>query len=409
MIDTYPRPAPRSDDSDPAAKSYVRLLWSGGLDLHLQPIVNLRSGEVKGFEALGRLNDAGRLISPYLFLPDFAPADLLELLLQSIDQGLAALATVSRTYPALNLSLNVDPTMLLDPEFASLFLARLGPFDPARITIEILESGEFLDAPLAYRQMTALRAAGVGVALDDMGSGYSSLMRLRNLPVDSIKLDQVFVCELHHKPEDLVFVSSLMSMARGLNKRLIVEGVETPAILDALRVLGVELAQGYAIGRPMPVTAIAGWLAAYEPEPATSRPHSLLGTYAAHLCLVEACRALLNQPLRSAWTDGADNPHACLIGQFFDEQDLHDTPMGLAHKHLHGILPNYSDHRAEWDAAAEDFRLELNEAIQRDERCPTAIDDPPSDVSGCACTLRGAFAVNRPPPVFISTGFCGIG
>ena len=352
------------------AVEYTQLLRSGGLRLYYQPIVNLRSGEVRGFEGLGRLDASGHIISPATFLPHYGPDDLLELLLQSIDQGTLALRRVDATHPTLVLTLNVDPVLLLDPNFAACFLTRLGSFDPKRITVELLETGEILDKELAYDQLIALRAAGIRVALDDVGSGYSSLMRLSTLPVDKIKLDQGFVRELHHKPENLVFVSSVMSLAHGLNKHLVVEGVETPEILDAVRVLGVELAQGFAISRPMPEASIAGWLAAYEPTPATTRPHSLLGVYAAHLCLVEICRGLLSLPLKSTWTHGAENPHTCQIGQFFDEHGLHETEMGEAHKHLHRILPVYTDHQTEWHAAAEDFRHKLDLAIQQDALLP---------------------------------------
>ena len=257
--------------------------------------------------------------------------------------------------------------------------------DAGRISIEILESGEFLNTDLACSQLAILRASGVRVALDDVGSAYSSLMRLRTLPVDAIKLDQAFVRELHRQPEDLVFVSSMMSMARGLKKSLVVEGVETPDILDALRVLGVELAQGYAIAKPMPVTVLTSWLSVHRPEVATSQPHSLLGVYAAHLCLVEACRAMLNQPLRSSWMTGAENPHACLIGRFFDEQEWHDTDLGLAHKHLHTILPFYHEKVAAWDEAAEDFRAELDRAIQQDILSPKQARQAISSMNGCRC------------------------
>lgn len=348
------------------ALDYAALLRAGRLDVHFQPIVDLHSGVVAGLEALGRLKHRGRLIAPGVFLPHLSSMDLRELLFLSLDQGLAALAHCSRTHPDLRLSFNVDPALLLDRGFASAFLARARAAGCGRITIEILESGEFLNTGVACDQLATLRSAGVRVALDDVGSAYSSLMRLRTLPVDCIKLDQAFVRELHRKPEDLVFVSSMMSMAHGLGKTLVVEGVETPEILDAVRVLGVGMAQGYAIGRPMPAGVLIGWLDAHRPEPATSRPHSLLGSYAAHLRLVEACRLMLNLPLKSVWVGGADDPHRCLIGRYLDEQALHDTDLGLAHKHLHTILPNYQDRQDAWDDAAEGFRIQLHGAIRQD-------------------------------------------
>ncbi len=370
------------------AGRYADLLKSGCLNLHFQPIVNLRSGEVKGIEALGRLSDRGRLVPPGIFLQHFGITELRELLFQSLDQGLSALEHCRATHPDLRLSLNVDPTLFLEHGFASAFLARLSPGDPSRITIEILESGEFLNTDLACSQIAILRATDIRIALDDVGSAYSSLMRLRTLPVDAIKLDQAFVRELHRQPEDLVFVSSMMSMARGLKKTLVVEGVETPDILDALRVLGVEMAQGYAIAKPMPVTTLTSWLGAHTPKIATSQPHSLLGAYAAHLCLVEACRAMTNQPLRSTWMTGAENPHACLIGKFFDEEEWHDTDLGLAHKHLHTILPFYHEQQTAWDEAAEDFRSELDKAIQQDILSPKQAKHAILNMSGCGCSQQ---------------------
>ena len=83
------------------------------------------------------------------------------------------------------------------------------------------------------------------IALDDVGSGYSSLKRLRELPVDCIKLDQAFVRGVLEKPDDLQFVASMVSLALGLRKKLVVEGVENPEFANALRVLGAGLAQGY--------------------------------------------------------------------------------------------------------------------------------------------------------------------
>ena len=372
--------------SDNDARNYIDLLRSGCLNVHFQPIVNLRSGEVKGVEALGRLNDHGCIVSPKVFLQHFSALELRDLLFQSLDQGLAALESCSATHPNLRLSLNVDPSMFFEHEFASAFLDRASIADPSRITIEILESGEILNTKLACEQIAILRTSGIRIALDDVGSAYSSLMRLRTLPVDAIKLDQAFVCELHRRPEDLVFVSSMMSMARGLKKTLVVEGVETTDILDALRVLGVEMAQGYAIARPMSVTSLVNWLGAYTPEAATSQPHSLLGSYAAHLCLIEACRAMLNQPLKSSWMTGAENPHACLIGKFFDQQEWHNTELGLSHKRLHAILPFYHDQRFAWNEAAEDFQDKLEKSIQQEIPDQRQGYHTASSITHCNCS-----------------------
>ena len=190
---------------------------------------------------------------------------------------------------------------------------------------------------------------------DDVGTGYSSLNRLRELAVDKIKLDQAFVRTLTHQPESLHFVAAMLSLARGLHTMLIVEGVETPGIMQALAVLGVQAAQGYAISRPMSRVALLDWVAAYAPGPACREPRSLLGAYASHLSIVEACRALMNQPLPFAWGDKVSDPHACAIGRYFDEAGLHDTPYGHAHKRFHAVVDRFAHDTAAWECAATDL------------------------------------------------------
>ncbi len=178
----------------------------------------------------------------------------------------------------------------------------------------MLEDDEFLHLDIAQKQLVRLHEAGLRIALDDVGSGYSSLARMRDLPVDVIKLDQGFVRNLQRQPEHLQFVAAMQSLARGVRADLVVEGVETDIILDALRVMGIGGAQGYAVARPMPEAALIAWLTEYRPCPAGRRPNSLLAAYAAHLGIVEACWALMNQPLRARWSDDVRDPHVCAIG-----------------------------------------------------------------------------------------------
>ena len=188
-------------------------------------------------------------------------------------------------------------------------------------------------------------------------------MRLRELPVDVVKLDQAFVRGVPQKPDDLQFVASMISLARGLQKTLVVEGVETPEIVNALQVLGVDGAQGYAIARPMPAGVLRDWLAAHVETRSTLAPTSLLGVYAAHLMMVEACRTLANQAIKLTWPESVLDPHACLIGHYLDRLGEHDTSYGLAHKHFHSVITTCESAPAAWEAAAEAFRSTLTAAI----------------------------------------------
>ena len=366
-------PAPRTAAAAvPAPSATAPAMASGPLDpaairTHYQPIVDLRTGQVLGVEALARLWNGHAVLPPAAFLPGLSAAELRVLLFTVLDQGLVALGQCAASHPALTLSINVDPAMLLQEDFTDAILARLEgqPVDHRRITLELLENGEILDQELAGRQLQMLRDSRVRITLDDVGSGYSSLNRLRNLPVDGVKLDQAFVRGVWQRPNDLLFVTNMMSLAHGLGRSFVVEGAETAEILDALSVLGVGPAQGYAIAHPMPGDALPAWLAAHRPTSASHQPSSLLGAYAAHLNVVRATLALTHQPLEVTWLEQAYDPHACLIGRYFDQNGLHDTPYGMAHKRFHAVLSLCKTDKARWEEAAETFRLELEIAIHR--------------------------------------------
>ena len=247
---------------------------------HYQPIIDLQTGAMLGVEVLGRLTDGQTIIPPSVFLPSLDTGQLLDLLFVSLARGLEVLAACSATHPAMFMSFNVSPSAMLRPGFAATLLKSLASerVDPALITLEILEDDEFLSVPAARAVVTELQTAGIRIALDDVGVGYSSLSRLRELSVDKIKLDQTFTRELHRKPEGLHFVSAMQSLARGLHSTLVVEGVETPEIMGALGVLGVQAAQGYGIARPMPQAALLDWLAKHEPHVIERGPRNLLSS-----------------------------------------------------------------------------------------------------------------------------------
>ncbi len=342
------------------------LLTAGQIINHYQPIVDLQTGQVIGVEVLARLTDGKQIIPPAQFLPGMGVRALEELLFASLPLGLSVLAACAATHPELTISFNVSPTVMLQPRFQERLLRVLAQSrtDARRVVLEVLEDDDFLSLDMARTQLALLHECGLRIALDDVGSGYSSLARMRDLPIQIIKLDQGFVRDLQRQPEHLQFVAAMQSLARGLRADLVVEGVETTAILDALGVMGIGAAQGYAIARPMPGKALIAWLAGHQPHRAERRPNSLLAAYGAHLGIVEACRALMNQPLRACWSDDVRDPHVCAIGQFFDARQLHDSDFGNAHKHFHSLIDRYHDDPKAWEAAANNLWRSLQEAIR---------------------------------------------
>ena len=192
---------------------------------------------------------------------------------------------------AYYVTINLETSLLLAEKFLDKLQSLLDEhgFRGENLIFELLESDQISDFKNMNDVLNKVRALGISVALDDIGSAYSSLIVLRDIPVDIIKLDKSFALGLHEKPETLRFVHNVLSLARGLGKRLIVEGIETFAIQDAMRVLGVEFGQGFAIARPMPRAAVGLWLSQRRSKPLGRTPLTLLGAYAGHLAVVESC------------------------------------------------------------------------------------------------------------------------
>lgn len=327
-----------------------------------QPIERLRTGEIVGFESLARLAVGDALLPPVAFLADLTPADLVDLFYAMLEQALGLLRSVSTAGFAPYVSVNLEPTILLSTGFLDRLrreLARHRYGGGSKLVIELLECDRILDFGAIADALTALNGMEIGVALDDVGSAYASLTHLRELPVGLIKLDQSFARRLKERPDDLHFTLSLQSLANGLGKRLIVEGVETPEIHDALRVLGVEFGQGYGIARPMPLAAVGPWLAARRPRDPDLAPTSILGAYAGHLKVVETCRVLMEQPLPVTWEEESKDPHICSIGRYFDRHGVHDTAYGCAHKAFHAVMALYATDRDAWQVGADGFRKAL--------------------------------------------------
>jgi hypothetical protein len=154
--------------------------------------------------------------------------------------------------------------------------------EPNRLVLEILETHEFLDLGRTISQIHAVRALGVRVALDDVGAGFASILKIRELPLNAVKLDRAFLGGLREQPDDLLFISVMQTLAGSLGINLVVEGVEDEDVLDALRMVGVRRVQGFLIAAPMEAAALAGWLADYRPRPVSKTPKTLLGAYALH-------------------------------------------------------------------------------------------------------------------------------
>ncbi|WP_158603943.1 sensor domain-containing protein [Cryobacterium tepidiphilum] len=248
-----------------------RAIERGELRVHYQPLVDIDTGEAKGFEALVRWEQPGvGLVSPDDFIP------LAEESGQIVAVGEWVLGTAladaqywRSTVPGaadLRIAINLSARQLQHPGLVDMVAAALASsgMDPAAVELEITETVLMDDVKNSLDTLTRLRRLGVGVAIDDFGTGYSSLSYLRQLPVTTLKIDGTFIDGLggaadeHARP----IVEAIISLARALGLSVIAEGVETTQQLTVLRKLDARLGQGYHWARPMPYEDVAPWLRA---------------------------------------------------------------------------------------------------------------------------------------------------
>jgi diguanylate cyclase (GGDEF)-like protein len=219
---------------------------------HYQPQVDLLTGEFCGLEALARWNHpAGGIVGPDLFIPVAEETGLIGDLFESVLEQ--ALQEARSWHPSLILSVNVSPGQLKDPWLAHRILKILTEvsFPPERLEVEITESSLFENLAVAQAIAASLKNQGVRLALDDFGTGYSSLAHLRALPFDRIKIDRSFVQTMRKDPQSFAIVSAVTGMCRSLGVPVTAEGVEDGDIVDALRMVGCDKAQGWHFGRPL--------------------------------------------------------------------------------------------------------------------------------------------------------------
>lgn len=249
-------------------------------ELHYQPKVRMRSGEVIGAEALIRWRHPERgLLAPAAFLNDVESDPTLsdELADWVLVTAIGQLAHWVKSGQGTKLSVNISARQLqplrLSARLRELLQANAA-VRPEWLTLEILETHALDDIERANQAMEECLAVGVLFALDDFGTGYSSLAYLRELKVGQIKIDQAFVRNMLDDAGSLGIVEGVLGLARVFGREVIAEGVETELHGVRLLGLGCEFAQGYGIAKPMSAVEFGVWLGAWEPYPSwTSEAH----------------------------------------------------------------------------------------------------------------------------------------
>ena len=252
------------DESIRERRSLARDLRQGiaeeELVVHYQPLARADDGEVCGFEALVRWKHPVRgMIPPLEFIPVAEENGLIGALGDWVLRRACADA-VSWDKP-LRVAVNLSPIQLHNPALPNLVHEVLitSGLSPSRLELEITESALFKDYQRALDNLRRLKALGVRIAMDDFGTGFSSLSTLQSFPFDKIKIDKSFVENIHRHDRATVIVRAVLGLGRSLEIPVVAEGVETEEQILFLRGENCTELQGYAIGRPAPVDALATW------------------------------------------------------------------------------------------------------------------------------------------------------
>ncbi|MBO6526380.1 EAL domain-containing protein [Erythrobacter sp.] len=230
----------------------------GQLNLHYQPVIDLDSGRVAGYEALLRWYHPQRgIVTPTDFLYVAEETGMIVPIGEwSIRQALAETAQWDGDF---RIAINLSPTQVRSPHLADVVAQAIHAqgMDPARVEFEITEHVLMQESGICAANLEKLRELGSKIALDDFGIGYSSLSYLRRFPFDRIKIDRAFVEGIEASADNRAIVTSITRLAKALGMETTAEGVESRTQLDLLRKLGCDEAQGYLICEPVPGDSFA--------------------------------------------------------------------------------------------------------------------------------------------------------
>lgn len=266
-----------SGDEDALAFGKIRLesqlrdaLIERRLEMYLQPLYEIADERVAGYEALVRWNHPERgLVSPAEFIALAEETSLIVPVGEYILRESIAVLVAMRAQgldPLPFVSINVSPRQLREAGLIQALLDQLSAagLPTSSVKLEITESQVF-DYTRVSDVLVECRLAGIRVALDDFGTGFSNLSHLNALTFDTVKIDQAFAQNIDVSPKAMAMLEAIVSLVRAIGADALVEGIETQAQLDALTRLGVRYAQGYLIGKPLPLDQTLKSISQYQP------------------------------------------------------------------------------------------------------------------------------------------------
>jgi diguanylate cyclase (GGDEF)-like protein/PAS domain S-box-containing protein len=252
----------------------------GELRVHYQPKITLANSRVIGFEALARWQHPRQgLLSPARFMP---LAEVSEIIHPFTEEILRLALDQQRRWRdeghLFSVAVNLSARNLVDDRVIDTVERLLQAYGtpPQMLELEITETTLMTDPEGAARRLRRVAELGVRISIDDFGTGYSSLGYLRNLPIDTLKIDRSFIQELAHHAADATIVRSIISLAHNLGLSVVAEGIEDTHTQEILAAIGCDQAQGYHFSPPLPGDEVAAWLSRWTTSIASMPPgHAL--------------------------------------------------------------------------------------------------------------------------------------
>ena len=353
--------ATRTDYRERLVQEHVTMLY--------QPVIDLTTGRLQKVEALARLDNAdGSYVSPGEFLPAFGGRELRQLFAFGLRQALTDLRHWEAHGLTTSVAINLPPQALVDYEYLAVARTILHdiPIDTTRLTLELLETDEIDHRQNPTKILAEWRALGIRLAQDDLGSGYSSLLRMENLAVDDVKIDQGLVSTAAQTPRKaLQFIHHLTRLVHDLGIHVVVEGLGSLGLIEAAAILGADAGQGYAIARPMTAAALRPWTRHFRFTVDPNNPQTALGAYAnmllqnALITFVEMRPNLLRLVIAEP----------CALSRYIHLKGLGGARLGDAYKEFQA-LANKGTNTARYRNARQNVEDQLCAQIQREETTP---------------------------------------
>ena len=283
-------------------KRWRSMLGGGALRMHYQPMIRLADGEVAGFEALARLHDGpGGMHLPANFLPALGVAGLMRLFRDGVIQAVACRQSLARTGLVLGMSVNVPVAALNDARYArtveTILQASGCPVGSLRFEAFEPASGPGSWALLSETGVQSLKSLDRQLFEDDMAVSRSLVARLSQSPYDRIKIDQAIIAEVRRDPlGTLRLIRQLIRVGHDLSMEVVVEGLESPGMVEAASMLAADFGQGFALAHPMPPETLSNWLAGFTSRGRGAAPRRALGALAAALRWEERFIELFDEP-----------------------------------------------------------------------------------------------------------------